>query len=566
MIHLNLTAKAANTYDAIVVGSGISGGWAAKELCEKGLKTLVLERGKQFEHVKDYENATKDPWEIEHRGRLTTGQVKDHPYLTRERVYSGFNDKYWIKDTDSPYTESKRFDWTRADIVGGRSIMWGRGSLRLGEQDFEANAKEGIGVDWPIRYKDLAPWYDYVEAFAGISGQAEGLPQVPDGVFQPPMEMNCFEKAVKGRIETAFPGRKMTMFRTANLTRPIGERGSCQYRNLCDRGCPFGAYFSSNSSTLPAAAKTGNLTLRPDAIVNSLIWDEKAQKITGVRVIDKHTKEMTEYYAKIVFLNASAMASTFLLLNSTSTRFQHGVGNDHDIVGRYLMDHHFHAGASGTSEEFADKYYYGRRPAGFFIPRFVNLNGDKRDYLRGFQYTGFSARGNWARGVAELGVGAAFKDYLTEPGPWQMGLMSFGECLPYYDNRVVLDRSKQDAWGQPVLQFDAEFKENEKKMRKDMDGEAVAMLEAAGLKNVTPFNRDSFPGQAIHEMGTACMGRDPKTSVLNAWNQVHAAPNVFVTDGACMTSNACQNPSLTYMALTARAANHAVEELKKGNL
>lgn len=566
MINLNIKAKTGHTYDAIVIGSGISGGWAAKELCEKGLKTLMLERGRQLEHVKDYTNATKAPWEVPHRGRLTTEQRETHPYLIRERVYSEFNESYWLKDADSPYKEEKRFDWTRPDIVGGRSIMWGRGSLRLGEIDFEANAKEGIGIDWPIRYKDLAPWYDHVEAFAGISGQAEGLAHVPDGVFQPPMDMNCFEKEVKKRIEKTFPDRRMTMFRTANLTQPIGDRGSCQYRNLCSRGCPFGAYFSTQSSTLPAAVKTGNLTLRPDSIVNSLIFDKDKGLATGVRVIDKHTKEITEYYARIIFLNASALGSTFILLNSASDRFPKGFGNDSGALGRYLMDHHFHAGASGTSDEFQDKYYYGKRPAGFFIPRFRNIGNDRQQYLRGFQYTGYSSRSDWARGIAELGVGAAFKDYMTEPGPWQMGLMGFGECLPYHDNQVTLDHSLQDAWGQPVLKFNCEFRENEKMMRKQMDADAAAMLEAAGLKNVTPFNRDSYPGMAIHEMGTARMGRDPKTSVLNAWNQVHAAKNVFVTDGACMTSSACQNPSLTYMALTARAADHAVKELKKMNL
>ncbi len=566
MIHLNLRAKESNTYDAIVIGSGISGGWAAKELCEKGLKVLMLERGRQLEHVKDYTNATKAPWEVAHRGRLTTEQRKEHPYLIRERVYSEFNESYWLKDSDSPYKEEKRFDWTRPDIVGGRSIMWGRGSLRMGEMDFEANAKEGIGIDWPVRYKDLAPWYDHVEAFAGISGQAEGLPQVPDGVFQPPMEMNCFEKEVKKRIEKTFPERRMTMFRTANLTRPVGDRGTCQYRNLCSRGCPFGGYFSTQSSTLPAAVKTGNLTLRPDSIVNSILYDKDKNLATGVRVIDKHSKEVTEYHARIIFLNASALGSTFILLNSVSDRFPNGLGNDNGVLGHYLMDHHFHAGASGISEEFQDKYYFGKRPAGFFIPRFRNIGADKRPYLRGFQYTGYSSRTDWARGVAELGVGAAFKDYISEPGPWQMGLMGFGECLPYYENQVSLDHSLQDAWGQPVLKFNCEFRENEKLMRRDMDQDAAAMLEAAGLKNVTSFNRDSYPGMAIHEMGTARMGRDPKTSILNEWNQVHSAKNVFVTDGACMTSSACQNPSLTYMALTARAADHAVKELKKMNL
>ncbi|SDH45166.1 GMC oxidoreductase [Chitinophaga filiformis] len=566
MINLNLHAKDANTYDAIVIGSGISGGWAAKELCEKGLKVLMLERGRQFEHIKDYTNATKAPWEVQHRGMLTTKQDKEHPYLIRDRPFDEFNESYWLKDVESPYVEKKRFDWVRPDIVGGKSIMWGRGSLRLSEMDFEANAKEGIGIDWPIRYKDIAPWYDHVEAFAGISGQAEGLPHLPDGIFQPPMEMNCLEKAVKARIEAAYPARRVTMYRMANLTKAIGDRSACNYRNRCARGCPFGAYFSTQSSTLPAAVKTGNLTLRPDSIVNSLIYDESKGKVTGVRVIDKHTKEMTEYYARIFFVNASAMGSTFILLNSTSNRFPQGLGNDNGILGHYLMDHHFHAGASGTSDEFEDKYYFGQRPAGLYIPRFRNIGKDKRSYLRGFGYSCYSGRGDWARGIAELGIGAAYKEYLSEPGPWQLGLMGFGECLPYYDNMVSLDHSMKDAWGQPVLQFNCDFRENEMQMRKDMDQDAVEMLEAAGLKNVRPFRRNSYPGMAIHEMGTARMGNDPATSILNKWNQVHSAKNVFVTDGACMTSSACQNPSLTYMALTARAADYAVKALKRMEL
>lgn len=567
MANLNLKAKGLNTFDAIVVGSGISGGWAAKELCEKGLKVLLLERGRQLEHVKDYTTALKAPWEVTHRGATTIAQSKEHPYLIRDRVYTEFNESYWAKDTESPYTEKKRFDWMRADIVGGRSIMWGRGSLRLSDLDFEANIKQGIGIDWPIRYKDLAPWYDHVEAFAGISGQKEGLAHLPDGIFQPPMEMNCFEKQSKERIESAFPGRKMTIFRTANLTQPIGDRGKCQYRDRCSRGCPFGAYFSSQSSTLPAAAKTGNLTLVSDAIVNSIIYDESKNKATGVRVIDKHTKEMQEFYANIIFLNASTLGSTFVLMNSVSNRFPQGIGNDHGVLGHYLMDHHFHVGASGTSDEFKDKYYYGQRPAGFYIPRFRNVHtDDKRGYIRGFGYTGYSSRSGWARGIAELGIGNAFKDYLSEPGPWQMGLMGFGECLPYEENQVILDHSTKDAWGQPVLQFNCEFKDNEKQMRKDMAADAVAMLEAAGLKDVQAFDRDSYPGMAIHEMGTARMGKDPRTSVLNEWNQVHTAKNIFVTDGACMTSSACQNPSLTYMAITARAADYAVKALKRQDL
>lgn len=565
-MNLNLKAKKQQTYDAIVIGSGISGGWAAKELCEKGLKTLMLERGKPLEHIKDYDTALKTPWEIRHRGKLTPEQREEHPYLGRAGVYSEFNAAYWINDSENPYIEEKRFDWVRPDIVGGRSIMWGRGALRLSEMDFEANAKEGIGIDWPIRYRDLAPWYDYVEEFAGISGQNEGLPQLPDGKFQPPMEMNCFEKQVKSRLEAAFPDRKLIMYRMANLTQPVQERTQCQYRNLCSRGCPYGGYFSTQSSTLPAAVKTGNLTLRPDSIVNSIIYDEEKGKATGVRVIDKHTKELTEYYARVIFLNASALGSTFILLNSVSDRFPNGLGNDSGVLGHYLMDHHFQAGASGLSEEFSDKYYYGRRPAPLYVPRFRNIGNDKRNYLRGFGYTTGSSRTDWKRGIPELGIGAAFKAALTEPGPWQMGMTGFGECLPYYDNQVTLDHSQKDAWGQPVLKFNCSFRENEMRMREDMANDAAEMLEAAGLKQVKPHNLGAWPGKAIHEMGTARMGKDPKTSVLNEWNQVHSVKNVFVTDGACMTSSACQNPSLTYMALTARATDHAVKELKRRHL
>lgn len=563
---MNLKAKEKHTYDAIVIGSGISGGWAAKELCEKGLKTLMLERGKQLEHVKDYETATKAPWEIPHRGRLTARQREEHKYLVRMGVYSEFNEKYWINDSENPYIEEKPFDWARPDIVGGRSIMWGRGTLRLSEMDFEANARDGIGIDWPVRYRDIAPWYDYVEEFAGISGQNEGLPQLPDGKFQPPMEMNCFEKAVKSRLEAAFPDRRLIMFRMANLTRPLEGRAQCQFRDLCSRGCPFGAYFSTQSSTLPAAVKTGNLTLRPDSIVNSIIYDEKEGRATGVRVIDKHTREWTEYYARVIFLNASALGSTFILMNSVSDRFPNGLGNDSGVLGHYLMDHHFQIGASGESDEFNDKYYYGRRPIPLYVPRFRNIGNDKRSYLRGYGYTTGSSRTNWARAIPEFGIGADFKKASTEPGPWQMGMTGFGECLPYFDNQVSLDNSQKDAWDQPVLKFNCDYRENEMEMRKDMANDAAEMLEAAGLKGVHTYDAGANPGRAIHEMGTARMGNDPKTSVLNKWNQVHSVKNLFVTDGAFMTSSACQNPSLTYMAFTARAADYAVRELKKQNL
>ena len=568
-MNVNTNGKDSVTYDAIVVGTGISGGWAAKELCEKGLKTLVLERGRMVRHG-EYPTAGLDPWDDEHRDIMSPKELEDYSKQMRTGYTMKHSSKHWwVNDRENPYAETKRFDWIRGYHVGGRSLMWGRQSYRLANLDFEANAIEGIAVDWPIRYADIAPWYDYVEEFAGISGQAEGLPHLPDGKFLPPMELNCLEKHVKARIEAKWPGRKLTIGRTANLTQPHLGRGSCQYRNRCIRGCPYGAYFSSNASTLPAAEKTGNMTLRPFSIVHSIIFDEAKNKATGVRVIDAETLETHEFFAKVIFLCASTLGSTQILLQSSSRRFPNGFGNGSGVLGHYLMDHHFRAGARGISEEFEDQYIKGRRPNGIYIPRFQNLDeSSKRDYLRGFGYQGGASRHNWTASIRELqvGVGKAFKDSLITPGPWEMGIMGFGECLPYYDNKVALNRDVLDKYGLPTLAIDAEFKENEIKMREDMKTYAAEMLDAAGLKRIETYDDQSWPGLAIHEMGTARMGNDPKTSVLNKWNQVHEAPNVYVTDGACMTSAACQNPSLTYMALTARAADHAVQELKKLNL
>jgi choline dehydrogenase-like flavoprotein len=556
-----------NTYDAIVIGSGISGGWAAKELTEKGLKVILLERGRDIKHIEGYETATKDPWEFKHRGRLTQEQVKSHPVQVRDYPYTEFNEKLWVNDLDSPYTEVKRFDWYRGYHVGGKSLMWGRQSYRIGDFNFEENAKQGIGLDWPIRYKDISPWYDYVERFAGISGSKEGLPQLPDGKFLPVMEMNCVEKDVKKRIEAHYNNtRKMIMGRVANLTTPHNGRGSCQYRNLCNRGCPFGAYFSTQSSTLPAAMATGNLTLRPFSIVNSIIYDRQKNKATGVRVIDAETNQTMEFFARIIFVNGSTLGSTFVLLNSTSDTFPDGLGNSSGQLGHSLMDHHFKCGAQGTAVGYEDKYFYGRRANGIYVPRFRNIGKDKRDYVRGFGYQGGASRTGWQRDVAELAFGADFKEKATLPGPWKMGLGGFAETLPYFENKVTLDKTKKDKWGQSVLSIDCEFKDNEKKMRIDMMNDAAEMLEAAGMKDVATYDNGSFPGMAIHEMGTARMGNDPKTSVLNRWNQMHDVKNVFVTDGSCMNSAACQNPSLTYMALTARAADYAVSEMKKNNL
>jgi choline dehydrogenase-like flavoprotein len=556
-----------NVFDAIVVGSGISGGWAAKELTEKGLKVLMLERGRDVKHVKDYVNANKAPWEYPHRGGRTQQMVKDYPVLKRDYPLNETNLDFWVNEKECPYTEVKRFDWFRGYQVGGRSLMWGRQSYRLSDLDFEANAKDGIAVDWPIRYKDLAPWYDHVERFAGISGNRDGIPQLPDGQFLPPMDMNCVEKDVAARIKAHYKGaRLMTIGRTANLTVAHKGRTQCQYRNKCWLGCPFGAYFSTQSSTLPAAEATGNLTLRPFSIVKEIIYDKETKKAKGVVVIDAETSKTYEYFAKIVFLNASAFNSSWILMNSATDIWPDGLGSSSGELGHNVMDHHLRAGAGGTVEGYDDKYYFGRRANGVYIPRFRNINGDKRDYLRGFGYQGAASRQGWSRNVAELGIGADLKEALSEPGQWTMGIGGFGETLPYHENRIFLDKTVKDKWGLPVLSIDAEIKENEKKMRKDMVADAVEMLENAGVKNVKGNDGDYGLGMGIHEMGTARMGRDAKTSVLNEHNQVWDCKNVFVTDGACMTSAACQNPSLTYMALTARAADFAVSELKKGNL
>lgn len=555
-----------NIFDAIVIGSGISGGWAAKELSEKGLKVIMLERGRNIEHLKDYVNATKDPWEFPHRGGHTQQMVKDYPVLNRDFALSEENVDYWVNEKESPYVEVKRFDWYRGYHVGGRSLMWGRQSYRWSDFDFEANAKDGIAVDWPIRYKDIAPWYSYVEKFAGINGSKEGLPQLPDGEFLPAMEMNCVEKDVRDRVNAHYKSKRIIMGRSANLTVPIEGRTNCQYRDKCWLGCPFGAYFSTQSSTLPAAMKTGNLTLRPWSIVTEIIYDKDTKKAKGVRVLDAETNQTYEYFAKIIFLNASTLNSAWILMNSATKVWPGGLGSSSGELGNNLMDHHFRCGAGGIMDGYEDKYYFGRRPNGPYIPRYRNLFGDKRDYIRGFGYQGDASRNGWGREIAELNIGGEFKDTLSEPGPWSIGFTAFGETLPYHENKISLDKNKKDKWGLPVLAIDCEIKENEKKMRKDMVEDAKEMLEIAGVKNVNGFDNDYAMGMGIHEMGTARMGKDKKTSVLNSYNQVWDAMNVFITDGACMTSSACQNPSLTYMALTARAADYAVSELKKGNL
>lgn len=567
-MNLNIDAEKNNTYDAIVVGTGISGGWAAKELTEKGLKTLVLERGRMVKHP-EYPTATKDPWEFENAGRPTQEDLRKQGVQARTGYTISQATKHWfVNDLENPYTEVHRFDWMRGYHVGGRSLMWGRQSYRFSELDFEANAKDGIAIDWPVRYKDLAPWYDYVESFIGVSGQAENIPNLPDGKFQPPMELNCVELELKKAVKDKL-GRLVTIGRTANMTAPLPhspQRGTCQFRNLCSRGCPYGAYFSSNAGTLPAAEKTGNMTLRPNSIVYELIYDEQKGKATGVKVLDAESGEQVEFFAKVIFLCASTFGSTFIMMNSISNRFPNGFGNDSGELGRNIMDHHLGVGAGAEVEGFEDKYYFGRRANGMYIPRYRNIGKDKRDYLRGFGYQGGASRQGWSSMVKELSLGTDLKTAVAKPGKWSVGMMGFGEILPYHDNKVTINKEKKDKYGLPTLTFDAVMRDNELKMRKDMADDAAEMLDAGGFKNIHTYDRETAIGLGIHEMGTARMGKDPKTSVLNKWNQVHACKNVYVTDGSFMTSAGCQNPSLGYMAFTARAVDHAVNELKKNNI
>jgi choline dehydrogenase-like flavoprotein len=556
-----------NVYDAIVIGSGISGGWAAKELTEKGLKTLLLERGRNVEHIKDYTDTNKDPWELDHRGGVTEEDRINSPIQCQVYAWNEVSKKFFVNDLENPYSQPKPFDWFRGYQVGGRSLTWGRQCYRWSDFDFEANAKDGYGIDWPVRYNEISKWYDYVEKFVGISGSLEGLPQLPDGQFLPAMDMTIVEKEVAARIKKKFMDkRRMIIGRTANHTAQVGNRGPCQYRNKCQEGCPFGGYFSTQSATMPAAVATGNLTLRPFSIVTRILYDKDTKKATGVEVLDAETNKTFVYKAKIIFLNASTLNSAWILMHSATDIWPDGLGSSSGELGHNIMDHHAGVRASGIVEGFEDKYYYGRRPNGIYIPRYRNLFGDKRDYLRGFGYQGNSGRQGWEREIPELTIGADLKDALAEPGQWTIGIYAFGETLPYHENKITIDKTKKDKWGLDILAMEIECKENEFKMRKDMKNDAIEMLEAAGVKNVKGIDAKHTLGRGIHEMGSARMGKDPKTSVLNKWNQVWDAPNVFVTDGSFMASSACQNPSITYMAFTARAAAHAVSELKKGNL
>ena len=570
-VHINNNADRQNSFDAIVIGSGISGGWAAKELCEHGLKTLVIERGRNVVHLKDYPTATMNPWDFPHRLQLPLAVEKENPIVGRCYAFSEASQHFFVKDKDHPYIQEKPFDWIRGYQVGGKSLLWARQTQRWSRFDFEGPGRDGFAVDWPIRYSDLAPWYSYVEKFAGIAGNKDGVETLPDGEFLPAWEMNCVEKELQKKIMANYKDRYVVQGRCAHLTKPneihIQQgRGQCQARSECERGCPFGGYFSSNSTTIPWAAKTGNLTLRPDSVVHSIIFDDKKNKAVGVRVIDAITKKEVEYYARIIFVNAACLNTNLILLNSTSERFPNGIGNDYDVLGRYVAFHNYRGNVSASYDGPSDKYYYGRRPTQSMMPNFRNVYKQEMDFLRGYMvhYSAGRGRGNMAEGQQEIGAG--FKDALSEAGDWGVFAMMQGETIPKHDNRVRLSHDQKDAWGIPQLITSIGYDDNDLKSLKDFLDQTSEMLEKAGCKNIQQRDTNQAPGLDIHEMGGARMGRDPKTSMLNGFNQLHACKNVFVTDGAAMTSTSTQNPSLTFMALTARAANHAAEELKKGNL
>ncbi len=559
-----------NHYDAIVVGSGISGGWSAKELCDRGLKTLVLERGRMVEHLKDYPTSTLDPWQLKHRGRIDE-VVRENPVVGRCYAFDEATQHFFVKDSEHPYVQDKPFDWIRGYQVGGKSLIWARQTQRWSKYDFEGPGRDGFAVDWPIRYDDLAPWYSHVERFAGISGDKDGVDTLPDGEFLPAFEMNCVEKDIRDRIKAAYPDRHVVQGRCAHLTKPNPihtqqGRAQCQARHLCYRGCPFGAYFSSNSSTLPWAMKTGNLTIRPDSVVHSIIYDEQRQRATGVRVIDAHTKESKEYFAKVIFLNASCLNTNLVLLNSTSHRFPNGLGNDSGLLGKYIAFHNYRGNIYAVFDGHEDKYYYGRRPTSVMMPNFRNVYKQETDFLRGYMVHYSADRSGWQRGAGTEGIGADFKNALLEPGQWGVFMMMQGENIPLASNHMRLHPDLKDPWGIPQLVIDVDYAENDEKILKDFLQQGSEMLEKSGCKNIQVMDSKQAPGLDIHEMGGVRMGRDPKTSLLNGWNQLHHCPNVIVSDGACMTSTSTQNPSITYMALAARAANHAVDALKKRDL
>ncbi len=559
-----------NHFDVIVIGSGISGGWAAKEFCERGLKTLVLERGHNVEHIKDYPTANLDPWEFQHANKLPLNIAEENPIVSKCYAFKEDAKHFFLKDNEQPYIQDKPFDWIRADAVGGKSLLWARQVQRWSDFDFEGPARDGFAVDWPIRYKDIAPWYSYVEKFIGVSGNNDGNKYMPDGAFLPAFDMNVVEKTIQQKIHLSYPNRQVIQGRCAHITEPkeihIQQgRVQCQARSLCQRGCPFGGYFSSNASTLPWAAKTGNLTLRPHSIVQSVIYDEDKGKAVGVRVIDRDSGESIEFYAKVIFLNASTLATNQILLNSLSTRFPNGLGNDSGLLGKYVAFHNYIGSLFGSIEGFEDSYYYGRRPTQPIIPNFRNVEKQEMDFLRGYA-SFFGAYRRRGIPVGEKTVGGEYKDSLTELGGWYASMMIQGETIPKETNYVSLSSDQVDKYGIPQLITSISYDDNDKKSTADFLIQGAEMLESAGVKNISMNNTHRNPGLDIHEMGGVRMGNDPKTSILNKWNQIHHCTNVFVTDGSCMTSTGTQNPSLTFMALTARAVNYAISELKKGNL
>jgi choline dehydrogenase-like flavoprotein len=575
-MNINGDATKQNTYDAIVIGSGISGGWAAKELCEKGLRTLVLERGRDVKHIVDYPTATLNPWELAHRNKLSDTFRQENPVATKCYALDEATQHFFVKDAEHPYVQEKPFDWIRGYQVGGKSLLWARQTQRWSRFDFEANARDGAAVDWPIRYEDVAPWYSHVEKFVGISGNKDGLETLPDGEFLKPWELNCVEKHIQKRVTESYKDRHVIIGRCAHLTDPQPihyeqGRAQCQARHLCYRGCPYGGYFSSNSSTIPWAAKTGKLTLCPDSVVQSIIYDEAKGKASGVRVIDTHTRQTTDYFAKIIFVNAACLNTNLILLNSTSRRFPNGLGNDNGLLGRYVAFHNYRGNISASYEGFADGYYYGRRPTTAFMPNFRNVNkqetsGPAARFQRGYMVAFSASRAGWQRGTGQEGFGAEFKDKLSDPGSWHIFMMMQAETVPRHENHVRLSTDQKDPWGIPQLITSIGYTDNDLRVMTDFLEQGAEMLDKAGCKNINPYDDHRNPGLDIHEVGGVRMGRDPKTSLLNAHNQLHTVKNVFVTDGACMTSTGTQNPSITFMALTARAANYAVSELKKGNL
>ncbi len=569
--HINSGGAAANTFDAIVIGSGISGGWAAKELCEKGLKTLVLERGRSVVHLKDYPTASMNPWEFKHRGRMTRAFMEENPLITQAAGFGEDTAHFFIRDKDHPYVQEKPFEWIRGYQVGGKSLIWGRACPRWSHFEFTAPARLGYGIEWPITYDEIAPWYSHVELFAGICGNRDGLEAMPDGEYLPPFDFNCVEKDLQQKIHAKYKNRFMIQGRWAQLTeaRDIHRqqgRGRCQSRDMCMRGCPFGGYFSSVSSTLPWAARTGKLTIRPFSVVHSIIYDEKKGKATGVRIIDTITREETSYFARIIFVNASTLNSNLILLNSTSTRFPSGLGNDNGLLGKYICHHNYRGSLGGTLEGYEDIYYYGRKPAESMMANYRNLHKQDTDFVGGYMAFMGASRSQGAGEELPVQIGAAYKEAMSEAGGWGMYMYMQGETIPKLSNHVSLSREQKDPWGIPQLVTHVEYDENDERLLKDFLDQSAEMLDNAGVKNITRHDNHWAPGRDIHEMGGCRMGKDPGTSLLNKWNQLHSCSNVFVTDGACMTSTANQSPSILYMALTARAADHAVAEMKRMNL